>query len=222
MPAVTFLFYLITAATRRVLAGHGGIAMAREPDATEVGIFLRTNHKSLDLKANTNIGKPGGLLWLCPQEDFSAVTATTKPADRGRDCLGLIHHPQDKALIALYFAANDLAATAGKRPTFADAGGHSRFRTRADQRRHREQSTWGFTVDLEPFARGVSDTDGLPERICLPVSSNDISTVDILALGRTTLSRGNSPGDDDSAFSDRICTRHGDTARLRDEIIGIL
>lgn len=118
--------------------------VARNP-FTEVGA------KQQAVTLNRLSGQPAGMfssgkklghttLWLTP-DDLRPLTA-----DRARDLLGLIHHGAGIALMRVSVASTIIRGLRARRPTFAAAGTHRRFRQRPDSY---TPTGFGRAVDLQ-------------------------------------------------------------------------
>ena len=142
--------------------------------------------------------------------------------DRARDRLGLIHRKVGDSLVALYLPAKAIDPLPNGRPTFADAGIHARFKSRADTTANRKRCRWGHTADLDKFGRSERYIDGLPERVSSPILSDKLGGIAFIPLGDVSTARGASPGDGDAAFADRLCALHGGVAGVRERIRRIL
>lgn len=155
-------------------------------------------------KPNARLG--GGyspLFWVCPTDTLLLSVETHRTGNAARDALGLIHHPTGVALVEIRFSADKLVSVKWARPTFADAGVHSRFRTAADKKP--SASGWGCTVDLGRFATGEPVLDGLPERVAEPLAFDRDLEPQFAFVGGTTLTRGLVVAiDDDGAFATRL------------------
>jgi len=166
-------------------------------------------------------GGPVPLFWVCPTERLSPRTAAHRTGDEARDALGMIQHGSGVALIEIRSPANKLVSVKWARPTFADAGIHSRFRTVNDDRTNPSISGWGFTVDLARFAAGAPVLDGLPERVVEPLEFNRDLEAQFSFVGGTTLTRGlTAAKDDDEAFAQRVLRRRT-VADLRNRLTAL-
>ena len=168
--------------------------------------------------------KLGGNLffWICPAEDLAAVRDRETPANHAdaiRDLLGLIHHESRKALVEIRLPAKALQGIKHVRPTFADAGEHSRFRTKPDNPpRH---THWGQTVHLGLFIKGRPSIDGAPEHVAEPVAFNKTLGAHFDFIGGTAQTRGQNTEDSDAAFATRLL-RGRNPSELRDRLLKIL
>jgi hypothetical protein len=174
------------------------------------------------LRPHATIGRPDGVLWLTPAEGVGPLLAGDRAADDARDRLGLMSYAAvSHALVALHVPGWALGAGEQGRPTFADAGGHTRFKCRADRAANRRRSAWGCTADLARLALEERSLDGLPERVAYPVPAQRLATLDVTPLGPTTQDRSPTARDHER-FADRLCARHGDESALRKRILGLL
>ena len=121
--------------------------------------------------------------WHTKSETFDAALNKAKldeRADRARDWLGLIHHIEGTALVAITIPAKVIAgATRVKRPTFVEAGDHPRFRSWSDS----APLGWGRAVDLLAFDGVSANTFGGEERVASPMPFPDLDTIDADFLG---------------------------------------
>ena len=153
------------------------------------------------------LGRQHSVIWFAPRESLEAALATEVPnahAQRARDLLGLVHHQEGTMLAAMHFQPPTLSARASARPTFADAGGHTRFKTWPDGGAARSQRDWGHTVDLRALDASDASLDGCPERVIASIDDGALSndaTFELEMLGpvRTPVADGG-----DAAFAKRL------------------
>ena len=134
------------------------------------------------LGSSSRLGYPRSIVWFTRREQLEATlakdgTATAELAHRARDLLGLVHHEQNVVLAAMHFSSTSLAAYASARPTFADAGGHGRFKAWPDGASARSCRSWGSTVDLGALADGSKSVDGCPERVMKSIDGSEAKDV---------------------------------------------
>jgi hypothetical protein len=124
--------------------------------------------------------------------------------------LGLVHQGKDVVLVALRLPAYLLGALESARPTFVDAGSHSRFKHLADSPRAKSKRTWGWTADLQKFGEGKNVIDGCRERVMRPPIQTDLvdGTLEFLALGSVRVPRGDVLGTNDRQFVNRLMMGH--------------
>lgn len=194
-------------------------------DAINALMGLPEAHRKVRIDRGATIGRPPYVLWYTIKHDFEDILSTSgEHADKARDALGLVHHQSGKFLTALYFSGKALNHVSSGRPTFADAGTHFRFKTRADSEDNRKRSEWGHAADLEHFANGAPVIDGLPERISEPIGEKALakaSEIGFTPLGETKKSRGKTIEDDDARFALRLLNGR-DTNKIKHEILGII
>ncbi len=115
----------------RVNDGHGAFLANPDPVDPELKRAIGSLNGREDIfKPKANLG--GGefpLFWVCPTDTLNIRIAKHLTGDGARDTLGLIHHGTGVALIEVRFHHNKLVSIKWARPTYADAGIHSRFRT---------------------------------------------------------------------------------------------
>ena len=127
-------------------------------------------------------------------------------AQRTRDLLGLVHHQQGAMLSVLHFPPRTMSSCLSGRPTFADAGCHTRFKTWPDGGAARKLLDWGNTVDLHALDAAAPSVDGCPERVTKTfqghsLSNNSTFEFDLLGAVQTPLGRSNAA---DAAFANRL------------------
>jgi len=225
-PAHGFVFHLVSRNERRRLIGKGAIRIEHEPTKGEIDAIVLKGARVVALRHRRTIGRRGGVLWVTPAKDVKKDMVGPGAADRVRDRLGLIHRVAGEALLAVHLPSISIKAEESGRPTFADAAGHARFKTRPDRARNRRRSTWGYTLDLERLAGGERSLDGLPERVVLAIPAGRIGRLQVRPLGHLTLTRGAASAargvDDHESFAGRLGTRHGGPAGLRGRIGALL
>ncbi|MGQ0593667.1 MAG: hypothetical protein ACT4QB_13765 [Gammaproteobacteria bacterium] len=214
----TFKQYLVSDA--RVNEGHGFFLSNPDPADPELKRAIDSLNGRDDIfKHKAQLG--GGefpLFWVCPADTLSIRIAKHLTGDGARDTLGLIHHGTGVALIEIRFPANKLVSVKWARPTYADAGTHSRFRTVNDDKTNPSISGWGFTVDLGRFVAGDLVLDGLPERVVEPLAFDRDLEAEFSFVAGTTTTRGlTAAKDDDEAFAQRVL-RKRTVADLRNRL----
>ena len=165
---------------------------------------LSNVERQFSLAAGRNIGRDQ--VWGTPMVRFGDEIESRlddEQADRARDVLGLVHRSRDDLLIALRIPGDVVGAVRSARPSFADAGIHSRFRWRVGPARLR--GSWGFTIDLNQFWNGSPDVNGLGERVFEPISGLAFGAVggkvEFRPLGILGLPRGDHAGVRDVEFA---------------------
>ncbi|MBF0400032.1 MAG: hypothetical protein HQL90_04630 [Magnetococcales bacterium] len=168
------------------------------------------------------IGKPAKVLWITPETEVLRFIKQPSPADGLRDALGL-RHLYNCQLLAMTLPKVAVESQAHGRPTVADAGSHMRHMAHSSSRSDGKVTPWGWTADLGKFANGVSNVDGLPERIVQPIPVASIPTVDVQALGSCGPERGLANGvDDNKTFAQMLCNKHGGTLAMMERVQEIL
>lgn len=216
-----FKQYLVSDA--KVNDGHGFFLSNPDPADPELKRAIDALNGRDDIfKPSANLG--GGnvpLFWVCPTNALSLSIVKHPTGDGVRDTLGLIHHGAGVALIEIRFPANKLLSVRWARPTFADAGVNSRFRTVTDIKPSPTAPDWGCTVDLGRFAAGEQVLDGLPERVVEPLAFDRDLEAQFAFVGGTTVTRGlDAACDDDQAFAIRV-TRGRSAADLRNRLAAL-
>lgn len=133
-------------------------------------------------------------------------------ADKVRDALGLIHYGNNSFLVRIEIPPTSIKESS--RPTFIDglSSRSTRFRVRPDTSPVERDTTWGYTVNLESFANGCENIDGVPERVVQAIDEDSPLKFDY--IGRTS----SIPGNDDIRFANRVC-RGIDIKDLRKKIL---
>jgi hypothetical protein len=193
-------------------------------DSLDALTRLPETDRQVQLKDEAAIGGKK-LAWISLANRLTNVLRRApSPADEARDTLGLVHYERDVVLIALYYSAEVLDYNACARPTFADAGTHSRFKARADSAINRMRAAWGHTAHLGRFVRGERNIDGLPERVSSPIGQAAMTAspiITLIPLGRLAASRGRDVNDNDQKYAERL--RAGrDKSELKSRMFGIL
>jgi hypothetical protein len=165
-------------------------------------------------------GGPVPLFWVCPTDRLSIRIAAHRTGDGARDALGLIDYLTAVALIEIRFPAKKIVSVKWARPTYADAGAHSRFRIVNDDKAGVNLSDWGCTVDLGRFAASELVLDGLPERVVKPLAFARDLEAKFSFVGGTASARGLTATDDDGAFAQRLL-RGRSTSDLRDRLMAL-
>lgn len=194
---------LLDGDTRKQLARKGKLVLHREP--SHHGKIRRTKLLAKQLNSLYRLGRSGEVVFLTPAEGISNIEQKANAANGARDLLGLVHKNHGEDMIALAFECPSLSAGLLVRPTVADAGSHRRFKTVADHQKNQTNKSWGFAADLEQFAAGKPNLDGLRERVVKPISFSELINIELIPLGKTDGSRGMSKNnDDDFEFSKRL------------------
>lgn len=164
---------------------------------------MQKSARADSLKTATHLGIPGGVLWFTTSESMDTLI-NNHDADGIRDCLGLVDIAHGIDLIAVEFNVSGLRTVTNGRPTIMDAGGHRRFKARADHVDNRNRKTWGQTADLARLESGEANVDGAPERISHPIPTTALSHVIVRPVGRTANTRSSSGSYDDNDFATRL------------------
>jgi len=184
---------------RRRLAADQLLSVSPERHRDSIGVATSVKVR---LRAGCVLGPPRGVLWLTR----AATLDSARTADALRDCLGLVHHSTRATLLAIRLS--DRSHAEMTRPAFTDAGGHRRFRARADAALPTAE-VWGRAVDLERFASESTAVDGEVESVTAPIHADSLGPVEVTPFGPITYSRGTGTTDDDEAFAKRLCSRLG-------------
>ena len=155
-----------------------------------------------------SLGRPGTVAWFTRRDCLAKAQGQVdhQSAQRTRDALGLVHRGRGVVLGALHVPAWILRSVGFSRPTFVDAGNHSRFKTWPDGEKARRNRVWGFTADLAKVAGGETCVDGCVERVTRSISGDCLAshgTFEVELLGAVTNAMDNSPAAD-SAFAQRL------------------
>lgn len=169
-----------------------------------------------------SLGRPGEVVWFTRRDCLAQAqaSATTSLAQRTRDALGLVHQSQGIVLGALHIPAEGLRAVGLSRPTFVDAGSHSRFKTWPDGEEARRDLSWGFTTDLSKVVMSEPCVDGCVERVAGSIDGSrlaDVNGLEVEVLGAVTTSTNTGP-EADRAFANRLrgtLTPQGLACKLR-------
>ena len=176
IPHDIFWDYLVNKSDHRKFA-------AKYPGAIQNDIAKMSKTYKIGLQQSQTIGNPKKPLWLTL---WAEVMPTHPDADSVRDLLGIAHLGQGTKLIALKLPRNELgAAAAGNmaRPSFTDAGGHSRFKSCTLTTAKRKRSAWGHTANLKTLVDHGKIIDGAVERVCKSPSTDDIKEIQFANLG---------------------------------------
>lgn len=208
------------------LAGGYGLFVSSDPAEGETDTLTLQGCERLRLNPSASIGRPDGVCWVAPTPPARALLDGPTAATSMRDHLGLIHHSAGRSLLALHLPGGAVAQGGATRPTFADAGSHARFMTRADQQDQRRRYSWGHTANLEGVASGSPSIDGLPERVCQPIRGDKLGTVLAQPLGQVTGTRGEvrhgKGRDDDAAFAERLGCSMEALSMIRDVLVKLM
>lgn len=219
------IYHLMSTSDRRRLGAARGVLLGGVPGSAEVDAFILAGETGIALRPGSILGNPHGVYWVTPMSGLRRDVNGATVADRLRDVLGLVHLGEGRALAAIYLPAASVSAGESARPTFADAGGHRRFRTRADRSGHRRHLTWGYTISLSRLASGERQIDGRRERVSRPIPATRVGTVRVLPLGKTQVTRGDDrPGtiDDDKSFAERLARAHHGKAAILERMKAVL
>ena len=157
----------------------------------------------------SSLGRQHSVVWFTCRdalEEALAAEGTGDRAQRTRDLLGLVHHQQGAMLSVIHFPPRTISTCMSSRPTFADAGGHARFKTWPDGSAARKRRDWGATVDLRALDAAAPSVDGCPERVTKTfagrmLSNNGTFEFNLLGAVQTPLGQGE---DADAAFANRL------------------
>ena len=215
IPYHIFWDYLVDEADRREFA-------ARYPGAFQNDVAEISKTHEIGLQQSKTIGNPKKPLWLTL---WAEAMPTHPDADSVRDLLGLAHLGQVTKLIALKLPRDKLgAAAAGNmaRPSFTDAGSHSRFKSCTLTTAKRKRSAWGHTTNLKILVEQGKVADGVAERVCESPSTDDIKEIQFVNLG--PLSSTHDEIAHDHSFSESLChmTGHKNFKDLQRELMKIL
>lgn len=227
-----FIFHLMASEARD--RNLDDITISPEPTDKEVAGFnlkkprkIRLKEKNADGSPMT-LGRKGRGLWFTSADQLPGNGKVTLSADNVRDYLGLVHYVKDTALMTIRLPAYILKTAKTGRPTFADAGGHTRFKARADLPKHQKNKAWGYAADLDSFATSGKTIDGWPERIAAPLPTSHfpkraVETLPLQTLAHTRGLKDKPPNrDDHQAFAERLLARHTDLNNLRNRILVII
>ena len=122
-----------------------------------------------------SLGKRNGVIWFTPRSDLESIFAeqTSVRAQQARDVLGLVHHGIGTPLAALHFKPVTFEDIKSARPTFIDAGGHTRFKTWPDGEDAQEDRHWGVTVDLTKLMDAAPELDGCLECVASSIDRSE-------------------------------------------------
>lgn len=197
-----FDIFFTPTATKRVSAS-GSMALHREPGIKRK--ISKAKLDSTDFNLGQVLGRDGEVVFLTLAEGLKKIIGKPNMASMARDVLGLAHHEEGVELVALGFHCPSVGQSNHARPTFADAGGHRRFKAVADNAVNKADKTWGFAVDLERFEQALAELDGLPERVARPIAFKDMENIDLYFLGKVAGTRGVAgKSGDDSGFERRL------------------
>ncbi len=196
-----FDFFLKPDALSRVVA-KGGMPLHREPGFRRK--ISKVDLAATDFKDRQLLGREREVVFVTPAEGLKKIMSKPKMASMARDVLGLIHQKDSMDLVALSFACPAIEPSKSARPSFADAGGHRRFKALASQASNKADRSWGYTVDLDLFHKSAADIDGLRERVTFPFAFDDMKDICLYGLGTVDGTRGQSANDSDVAFATRL------------------
>ena len=164
------------------------------------------------------IGKPSKVLWVTPAEGLFDSADRIHAAETLRNLLGLVHF-YDCPLVVMILPRDVMAKQVYGRPTVVDAGKHRRHMTCSSRPRNKIGSSWGQTVNLTRFAKQEADMDGLPERVVRPIPVADLPEVDVWNLaGICGGKMGLTAQDNDKAFAERLCQKHGGESAMMERV----
>lgn len=219
------IYHLMSPADRRRLGAGRGVLIGGVPGIAEFEAFFLAGETTITLRPGSTLGKPHAVFWVTPTSGLRRNINGATVADRLRDVLGLVHFGEDQALAAIYLPTATIAPGESARPTFADAGGHRRFRARADRSDHRRQVTWGYAICLLRLASGKRQIDGRRERVSRPIPASRVGRARVLPLGQTVVTRGDDGSgavDDDKSFAERLARAYHGTAGALDRMKAVL
>lgn len=173
--------------------------------------FIRNLEKNAfgkcKLRKDGFIGREGGLIWITEYPNIKNLQKLPYDirTDRARNKLGLVHYDKRHTIIVfLFFTGDDISKQRNSRPTFVDAGSHSRFKTLPDDIKNKKRSGWGYTVDLEKFVSDQKIIDGLPERVVESISTNVKKEIDFWISGALFNNSFNDGPHNDDEFRKRL------------------
>lgn len=180
--------------------------------------------RKITLDAGQSIGS--NTIWVTTKTSLDNTLRNCRNlerADKARDILGLVHRNKDEVLAALFFPASILSTLNSARPTFVDAGDHSRFKTTADSSRARAEASWGWTANLEKLYHSKSVLDGCRERVCSAVRHSDVpgGAVSFIPLGILMMPRNDTVGVNDDRFAARL-SRGKTVGEIRTKLIAVV
>ena len=191
--------------------GHQGMFAHTDPSDPALADAVESLGHNLNAfrSGATFGGGPRPLFWAAPASELMSLRARHGGPSRAfgeatRDILGLVHFGSDAILIEALLPDGATRRWHNARPTFADAGTHSRFRHRLDKAPGRCGSGWGCTVDLAKLAGTDPIIDGAAERVVEPVRVQDAWPVRFSLVGEVATARGATLADDDQAFAERL------------------
>ena len=123
-------------------------------------------------------GRRHDVVWFTRRAALDEAVVGVSPsvrAQRTRDLLGLVHHQEGAMLVAMHFQPPTLSACPSARPTFADAGMHTRFKAWPDDEAARKDRSWGRTVDLHALDESAASVDGCPERVANTIDGHSLA-----------------------------------------------
>jgi hypothetical protein len=196
---------------RLVASGVTFPAGRRSPwvlSAIDALMNLRDFERVVRLDPTREIGR--SVLWFTRKTSITNMLrrrAAAEIPDRVRDGLGLVHRSRDEVLVLLLFPANILRGMPSARPTFVDAGNHSRFKSTGKSRRADASANWGWTTQLEKFYSLRRAVDGCRERVCASIVASVLPNGGEFAfecLGVLLLPRNDIQGTLDQQFADAL------------------
>lgn len=151
----------------------------------------------------------------------SAISDHETEPNRVRDRLGLVHHENGTPLVSLYLSGETIKGRKHARPTFADAGGHRRFKTVFDLACNKRRKCWGFTTDLYKLKTGMRSIDGAMERVVESIPTDVSPEFNYWIIGFVSNTRGLERSDNDEAFAKRLMARRS-CKGLEKELLALL
>jgi hypothetical protein len=174
-------------------------------------------------------GGPRPLFWVAPSSELRSLRGRLGGPSQSfgnavRDLLGLVHYGDGAILVEAVLPKGATTRWCSARPTFADAGTHSRFRHKPDNATGRCGSGWGCTVDLARFAgpTPVLVIDGSAERVVERVPVQKAWPVGFHLVGEVPYRRGTTSADDDRAFAARLLRSPRSCSDLVQRLLAIL
>jgi hypothetical protein len=151
------------------LQARGVTSVVKDPVRSPTAAAQRRRLDALSGESRVLPGTPATwgwrVLWLAPAE---AATSPPGSADEARDRSGLVHQKRDTTLIRIALPPDKAAGYSRHRPSFADAGTHTRFRVRVDRT---GPAHCGRTVDLALHRTSSvgATVDGVLETVLRPI-----------------------------------------------------
>lgn len=193
----------------KVLPAEEQEALAEEGKLGRAGIAVFPNlSTSFECRVGERqgIGQPKKVVFLAPFSKVAPLLGNKNKSSLVRDRLGLVHWKQGAEYVALEIAYEVPTSSCLGRPTFVDAGAHRRFKAVASDPTNKSRAAWGFTLDLEQFAKTSAVTDGIGERVCERIEGSRISSVLLHPLGFLSAEdRATTASDNDAKYAECLC-----------------